>query len=158
MFDMNAYRGALGSFATGITVVTVTGLDGRPQGMTVNSFGSLSLDPPLILWCIDRTAALFDVFQQCEDFSVSVLAADQMEISNRLAVPHHHDLDGIALKRDQILAPFIDGCAAHFQCRVAGRHDGGDHVIMVGGVVGFDSNPDVEPLVYLRGDYRSLAP
>lgn len=154
--DSKAYRAALGSFATGITVVTVRGTDGIVLGMTVNSFSSVSLDPPLVLWCLDKTAALFPVIEKCDAFCVSVLSEEQEDISNRFAVAHQHDAAGLALAEGISGVPYLSESPTNFQCSLYAKHDAGDHLIIVGRVEAFGVVSDAKPLLYYKGDYKNF--
>ncbi len=133
-FDTRDFRNALGSFATGVTIITARGRDGEPVGLTVNSFASVSLDPPLVLWSQSLYAQSLQSFQEATHFVVNVLAADQVELSKRFAGAHDNrflDVEHIVPEHG---APVIAGCAAHFECRNEARYYGGDHVIFLGRV------------------------
>lgn len=154
--DSRALRDTLGHFATGITVITTLDSRGQPVGMTVNSFNSVSLEPPLVLWSIDKQALGYQAFMHCEHFAVHVLKADQQHISNLFAgsgndkfgqVHWHPGPDGL---------PRLDDSAAHLHCRVSQRIAGGDHTILLADVLEFESHGG-EPLVFHRGRYRALA-
>ncbi|MBV1886210.1 MAG: flavin reductase family protein [Parvibaculaceae bacterium] len=153
--DNKAYKEALGSFATGITVVTVRAPDGTVLGMTVNSFSSVSLDPPLVLWCLDKSAALFPIIKKCDAFCVSVLSEDQEEISNRFAVAHQHDVEGLALTEGVSGVSYLSESPTNFQCSVYAQHDAGDHLIIVGRVEAFGVSSDAKPLLYYKGSYMN---
>lgn len=149
------FRQALGRFATGITIVTAPGPDG-PVGMTVNSFASVSLDPALVLWSVDRASARFDVFSTCPHYAIHVLAEDQRALSERFAA-HTPDFDAVDWTEGQHGLPLLSGCLARFICRAEARFDGGDHVILVGRVEEATQRPG-NPLVFSGGSYRTLAP
>ena len=152
-FDRKAYRRALGNFATGVTVVTARKPGGHCVGITANSFNSVSLDPPLVLWSLDRSAFSLPSFEQAEYFVVNVLAADQVALSNRFAGRSTGDkFDGVNWREGPGGAPVLSGCAATFQCRKHFVHDGGDHVIFLGEVLDF-SDYGRPGLVYHRGAY-----
>lgn len=151
-----ALRDTLGEFATGVTVVTTLDANGQPVGMTVNSFNSVSLDPALILWSIDRSSLSYAAFTQCERYAVHVLKGDQQHVSNLFAgrgadkfgqVKWHAGAEGI---------PQLDDCAALFHCRRTQNIEGGDHTILLGEVLEFSAGGG-EPLVFHRGRYRALA-
>jgi flavin reductase (DIM6/NTAB) family NADH-FMN oxidoreductase RutF len=132
--DPRDFRNALGTFATGVTIVTARGRDGEPVGLTVNSFASVSLDPPLVLWSQSLYAQSLPAFQEASHFVVNVLAADQVELSQRFAGEHDNrflDVEHIVPDHG---APVIAGCAAHFECRNEARYYGGDHIIFLGRV------------------------
>ena len=149
-------REALGSFVTGITVVT-TRSGGEPHGLTANSFSSVSLEPPLVLFSLSRTADCFDAFEQSDAFAVNVLRSDQEDVSSRFATKDIDKWPGVGWRPGHGGCPLLDGAVATFECRVAARHEGGDHVIYVGEVVGFDHHPDAPPLAFFRGRYTGVA-
>lgn len=154
-------RRALGSFATGVTIVTARdpGDALRPAadvGLTVNSFSSVSLDPPLVQWCIARRAASFEAFGRASHYAVHVLGADQQDLSQRFATHGIDRFEGLQLERGPQELPLIPGCVSRFVCRIAERYEGGDHLILLGEVLGFETG-EASPLLYLRGQYRALA-
>jgi flavin reductase (DIM6/NTAB) family NADH-FMN oxidoreductase RutF len=133
-FDLRDFRNALGSFATGVTIVTTRGRDGEPVGLTVNSFASVSLEPPLVLWSQSLYAQSLPAFQEASHFVVNVLAADQVELATRFAGDHDNRFLDVQHIVPEHGAPVIGGCAAHFECRNEARYYGGDHIIFVGRV------------------------
>jgi flavin reductase (DIM6/NTAB) family NADH-FMN oxidoreductase RutF len=149
--DPSTFRAALARFASGVTVVTASE-DGRDVGMTVSAFSSLSLDPPLVLICIDKNASVAPVLAGCEIFAVNVLAQDQEPLSRRFALQEVDRFDGVAIKRGALGPALIEGALAHIECRVHARYPAGDHTILVGAV---DSVGVAEgnPLLYFRGRY-----
>lgn len=151
--DPREFRNALGSFATGVTIVTAVGEDGRRVGLTANSFSSVSLDPPLVLWSLARKAPSLSVFTDVSHFAINVLAEDQMALSNRFASPIEDKFEGVDWRPGLGGAPLIEGCVARFECRNHMQHDGGDHVIFVGRVDRFDYTKRA-PLLFLTGGYR----
>jgi flavin reductase (DIM6/NTAB) family NADH-FMN oxidoreductase RutF len=152
-FDRRDFRRALGQFATGVTVVTARARDGRRIGMTVNSFSSVSLDPPLVLWSLSRSAPSFQDFTSISHFAVNVLAADQHHLSRQFSTPLPDKFAGVSCHEDAGAVPILDGTTAHFVCRVVKQHDGGDHVIFLGEVETY-SYHEGEPLVFHSGRYR----
>lgn len=160
-FDSKAFRVALGGFATGVCIVTAQADDGRRVGMTINSFSSVSLDPPLVLWSIARTSQSLPVFTTVSHWAVSVLAEDQEGLSNTFARPplsaEGHRFDGVKTTAGVGGAPLIDGAIARFQCATEHLYDGGDHVIIVGRVLAFDRREGVPPLLFAQGRYGHLA-
>jgi flavin reductase (DIM6/NTAB) family NADH-FMN oxidoreductase RutF len=167
-FDTTHFRGALGQFATGVTIITTRAVDaeGRPQllGFTANSFNSVSLDPPLVLWSLARAAASLAVFLDNSHYAVNVLASDQIELSRRFGTRSSTrvaDLgarfDGIAWREGYRGAPILDGCCAWFECFNRSRYEEGDHVIFVGEVERCDFNAR-EPLVFQGGNYHMTQP
>lgn len=152
--DSLALRAALGQYATGVTVVTTLDAEGRPAGLTVNSFASVSLDPPLVLWSLAQTSACMQAFRSCEHFAVNVLAVDQFELSNRFALAGYDKFADIEWLPGLGGVPLLNGCCARFECRSQARHAGGDHVIFVGRIERF-SREDRAPLVFHGGRYCS---
>lgn len=146
-------RRALGTFATGVAVVTTRAPDGRPVGLTVNSFSSVSLSPPLVLWSLSRHSPSLAAFEQAPYYAVNVLAADQTEISTRFATPVPDKFDDLDWHTGLGDVPLLRGCVASFECRNRLRHEGGDHRIFMGEVERFDHS-DREPLVFLAGRYH----
>lgn len=155
-FDPRDFRQALGAFATGVTIVTACADDGTPVGITANSFNSVSLDPPMVLWSLARNARSLPVFERASHWNVHVLANDQEAMSNRFARAGEDKFSGLALDDCASGAPLIPGCSARFQCRTAFQYEGGDHVIFVGEVVDYDRTPR-PPLLYVTGGYALAA-
>ncbi|WP_299591440.1 flavin reductase family protein [uncultured Microbulbifer sp.] len=151
-----ALRDTLGHFATGITVVTTLDASGQPVGMTVNSFNSVSLDPALILWSIDRNSLSYSAFTECERFVVHVLKGDQQHVSNLFAGRGADKFGQVKWHQGPQNIPQLDDCAALFHCRRAQNIEGGDHTILLGEVLEFSAGGG-EPLVFHRGRYRALA-
>ena len=157
LFDSRAFRRALGNFATGVTVVTATAPDGTCAGVTANSFNSVSLDPPLILWSIDKRSSSLAVFEQASNFAVNILAADQIDLSNQFARPCDDKFEGVAVEAGIGGAPLLPDCAARFECEMHQRVEGGDHWILIGKVVRFDDFGR-SPLLYHQGAYSMVLP
>jgi flavin reductase (DIM6/NTAB) family NADH-FMN oxidoreductase RutF len=154
-FDPRDFRNALGSFATGVTVVTTCTEDGRQIGLTCNSFSSVSLKPPLILWSLSLYSPNLQAFLKAPCFAVNVLAADQIELSKQFARPRSDKFAGVAWRPGGHGVPLLDGTAATMECRNEARHYTGDHLILIGEVVRYEYR-DVEPLVFSRGRYMGL--
>ena len=153
--DSRAFRNALGCFPTGVAVVTAAGSDSH-FGITVNSFTSVSLDPPLLLWCMDRRSRRHDVFAKASGFTVSILGTDHKEVSSRLARPGEHSLDDIALIETQLGPPALADSLAIFECAVEKMVEAGDHTILLGRVLRFSCPSASAPLVFFRGKYSAL--
>lgn len=152
-FDERAYRSALGNFATGVTVVTARDAARFDVGVTANSFNSVSLSPPLVLWSLDRRTRSFPTFDQAGSFVINVLAADQVTLSRRFARrTEGGKFDGVKFSRATGGAPILAGCAAHFLCRKSFSHDGGDHQIFVGEVIEYQDHGH-PALMFYRGKY-----
>lgn len=157
LFDSRAFRRALGNFATGVTVITATAPDGTRVGVTANSFNSVSLEPPLILWSIDKRSSSLAVFEQASHFAVNILAADQIDLSNQFARPRDDKFEGVAVEPGIGGAPLLPDCAARFECEMHQRVEGGDHWILIGKVVRFDDFGR-SPLLYHQGAYSMVLP
>lgn len=155
-FDFRAFRDALGNFATGIVVITGRTGDGTPVGVTVNSFTSVSLDPPLVLFCLARTAQSLEAFERASHFAVNVLAEDQRDLSVRFSRFDISDRWAGLVPEAWDTAPVLSGCLATLECAHHALHDGGDHVILVGRVLRIVTRPG-KPLLYFRGGYAHLA-
>ena len=144
----------MGCFATGVTIVTTMTQNG-PLGMTVNSFTTVSLDPPLVLWSPARKSNRFPAFEAASHFAVHILAADQQplaEVFAKTGIEAFDDLDYTLGAGD---TPLLAGCTARFECRHSAGHDGGDHLIVVGEVVALESS-DKSPLLYHRSAYTEV--
>lgn len=153
-FDARFFRTALGRFATGVTVVTTAAPDGTPIGLTVSSFNSVSLDPPLILWSLSRRSSSLEVFEQCERYVVNVLSAEQIALARRFATGNTRErFHELPHTRTQHGVPMLDEhCAARFECRNRSRYVEGDHIIMVGEVEHCDHTTNA-PLVFHAGGF-----
>jgi 3-hydroxy-9,10-secoandrosta-1,3,5(10)-triene-9,17-dione monooxygenase reductase component len=150
--DSRALRNALGAFATGVTIVCTRNAEGQDIGITANSFNSVSLNPPMVLWSLSRMALSLPSFQQSPYFAVHVLAADQDDLSRRFATKGASKFQDLNLSRGHGNVPLIEGCSARFQCRTAFTYDAGDHIIFVGEVLAFDAY-DRPPLLFHAGRY-----
>jgi flavin reductase (DIM6/NTAB) family NADH-FMN oxidoreductase RutF len=156
--DSREFRKALGNFATGVAVVTILAEEGRPAGVTINAFTSVSLDPPLVAFCLGRSSALFDAFVKGDSFVVNILTAEQEGLSNHFASrQYQRDWNEIETTPSSVGAPALTGAATVIECRRESVLDGGDHVIMLGRVVALSCNDDTAPLLYFRGRYAALA-
>lgn len=150
--DSAALRAALGRFTTGVTVITACGPDGRTVGVTANSFNSVSMDPPLVLWSLARRSGSLPAFMAARQWAVHVLAHEQASLSTHFATPCDDKFAGIDCERAEDGTPLLSGCAARFLCRTVHQYDGGDHVILVGEVVEFE-RADSPTLVYHDSGY-----
>jgi len=152
-FDTRDLRRALGTYATGVTIITTRDGEGRLYGLTANSFASVSLDPPLVLWSLSRAAGSYPAFRDATHFGVNVLGGEHREHSLRFAHPHPDKFAGIGYALGEHGVPLIDGAAAHFECAIETRYEGGDHVIVVGRVLRYDYT--VKPtLLFCHGKYH----
>ncbi|WP_417527475.1 p-hydroxyphenylacetate 3-hydroxylase reductase component [Marinomonas shanghaiensis] len=156
-FDPKEFRRCLGNFATGVTVITAKSADGKQVGVTANSFNSVSLDPPLVLWSIVKTSSSYAVFENSDHFAVNILAADQIDLSNNFAKPSDDKFANIEILPGVGGAPLLINTAANFQCEKYQVVDGGDHWIMIGKVVEF-ANYGRAPLLYVQGSYAGAIP
>ncbi len=153
--DKNELRRVMGHFATGVTVVTTRGADGRFYGLTANAVSSLSLAPPLLLICVDKKAESYHCFEESKVFTINILSADQEELSRRFAVSGGDKFEGVSYRAGANGAPILSGVLAHIQCRIAGSFDGGDHTIYLGEAQEAETS-EGKPLLFYRGGYRSL--
>lgn len=151
-FDPRAFRNALGSFATGVAIVTTRDASGEAVGLTVNSFNSVSLNPPLVLWSLANNALSLPAFRDAEHWAVHILASDQEALSTRFATRGENKFSGLDVDTGVGGIPLLQGCAARFQCRTASRYQGGDHLIFIGEVQAFDHSEN-PPLVFHGGRY-----
>jgi flavin reductase (DIM6/NTAB) family NADH-FMN oxidoreductase RutF len=152
-FDQRDFRNALGSFGTGVTVITTRDEAGKLYGVTVSSFNSVSLSPPLILWSQSRTAPSNPVFQRAARFVVNVLAADQSELSNRFARFRDDKFAGVDYSCTEDGLPVLAGTVGHFVCHNEYQLYGGDHTIFLARVLSFEHGSDARPLLFWRGQY-----
>lgn len=150
-----AFRRACGRFATGVAIATTLDPAGTPCGLTINSFSSVSLDPPLILFCLDRTSQAVDAFSASSSFVINILDRSQRDLSQRFARRQEDRFDGLEWRRGLSGAPVLPHCLAVLECRRHAVLEGGDHLIFVGEVVSVDAR-DGDPLLYFAGRYRQL--
>jgi flavin reductase (DIM6/NTAB) family NADH-FMN oxidoreductase RutF len=151
--DPRELRNLLGKFATGVTVITTRTPDGRNVGMTANSFSSVSLDPPLVLWSISRNAPSLADYLSCGHFAINILGADQHDLSGRFARPAPDKFSGVAFKAGEAGVPLLDGVIATLVCRNVTQYEGGDHLIFLGQIEHYRHGTG-EPLVFHCGQYR----
>ncbi len=154
--DPLLYRQTCARFATGITVVTVVDGEGRPHGMTVNSFSSVSLDPPLILVSIDLRNAILGHFLSTRNFAINILAENQQHLSRQFSVPSENRFRGVDWQSGELGVPLLDGVLAHLECAVANTFEAGDHSVLIG-EVRFAAYREGRPLVYFGSSYNELA-
>ena len=150
------FRHACGRFATGVTIASVLDADGAPHGLTVNSFTSVSLDPPLILICLGHAVTCIDAFRESRHFGINVLTEEQGELSDRFARKGHDRFDGLEWYRGESGVPLLPGVLAAIECRVQQRITSGDHDIFVGEMIRAEF-AEGEPLIYFASRYRRLA-
>lgn len=157
MIDQNIFRNALGHFATGVCIVTVKPAEGEAIGMTINSFSSVSLEPPLILWSIRNDSDCFQAFSTTDTFGISVLSSQQEDFSSLYAKRGQHDMCPTHYHAGATGAPLLTDALAHFECRVWARYPGGDHQIIVGEVQQLHPPCEGEPLLFHQGRYARIA-
>lgn len=156
-FDDRQFRNGLGRFATGVAIVT-TQVDGIRLGATINSFNSVSLSPPLVLFSLAKSALSLRQWRAAKSYAVHILGEGQIELSNRFASPHEAKWRDLPELTTSTGAPLLPNWLACFDCRPHKTHDGGDHVIFVGQVVALSvrAGEDMRPLLFYSGRYRSL--
>jgi flavin reductase (DIM6/NTAB) family NADH-FMN oxidoreductase RutF len=158
-FTAREFRDALGLFPTGVAIVTTVDAQGQPAGITVNSFTSVSLEPPLILVSIARTSRNFDLFNVASHFAVNLLREEQRQISSAFASPTADRFGVVRHRPGHRNVPLIETHLVAFECETYARYEGGDHVLLLGKVLQLSLNPDLppKPLLYFRGQYRELS-
>jgi flavin reductase (DIM6/NTAB) family NADH-FMN oxidoreductase RutF len=157
--DSRLFRDVMGTFASGVTVVTLS-VGGVARGMTANAFLSLSLDPPLVIVCVQETGTMHPLFEEADAFGVNVLTADQRAISDLFAKHGEPDkpMGGFEYRTGELGVPLLSGALGFAECRITQRLPGGDHTIVVGQAtnVAFERE-DAEPLLFYRGRYREIS-
>lgn len=151
-FDAREFRNTLSTFTTGVTIITTRAPDGTPIGLTANSFNSVSLDPPMVLWSLAKTSRNLAAFDAAEHWAVHILSVEQDGLSNRFARSGEDKFAGVETQEGVGGIPLLSGCSARLQCKTSFKYEGGDHLIFVGEVLDFDRN-DVPPLVFHAGKY-----
>ena len=157
-FSALEFRQALSAFATGVTIVTARDASGAFVGLTANSFNSVSLDPPLVLWSLSRRAGSMPIFSSGSHYAIHILAADQVDLAQRFATKDIDRFAGIAWKEGAGGVPLLDGAAARFECFNRSRYEEGDHVIFVGEVERCEHREGAQPLLYHGGRYYTELP
>lgn len=150
------FRAALSNFASGVTVVTTTDAGGKMHGITVSAFCSVSLEPPMVLICIEKTTASHYAFEESEIFVVNILEESQADVSAHFASPYMDKFDGVDYKLGSLGAPILNGAIVNLECRLRHSLNGGDHSIFVGEVDNTIFRIG-RPLLYFNGNYRTLA-
>jgi flavin reductase (DIM6/NTAB) family NADH-FMN oxidoreductase RutF len=154
--DPRRFREVCGQYATGVAVVTATGGQGRQIGVTVNSFTSVSLEPPLVQFSLDRKASVFPIFTTTDHFVINVLSTGQRQLSSRFAL-RSDGFEEVTVAVGVYGCPVIGGCLANIECEKYAVYDGGDHVIILGRVMELHCAPANEPLLFFRGSYGTFA-
>lgn len=151
-FDKKTLRSALGTFGTGVTIVTCTAHDKAPIGLTANSFNSVSLEPAIVLWSLQKTSPSLSAFDACGRFVINVLALDQIELSRRFSSAIPDKFNGVDHRPGIEGLPVLGGCAAIFECKTIQRLEVGDHVLFLGQIEAF-THQDQATLLYVQGQY-----
>ena len=157
-FSTPDFRAALGMFATGVTIVTARRPDGSLVGLTANSFNSVSLDPPLVLWSLSRNAGSMPVFERGSHYAINILAAEQHVLAERFASKTVDRFADVAFREGAGGAPVLEGAAAVFECFNRSQYEEGDHVIFVGEVERCTWRPGLPPLIFHGGRYFTELP
>lgn len=157
LFDSRAFRHALGHFPTGVAIVTTRTPEGRPVGLTINSFSSLSLEPPLIMWSLANQSPSLNVFENCNYFAINVISQAQVDAALGFANPKIEDKFALVSHMDgEEGVPLLDNCVATFVCKNYRQHEGGDHTLFIGRVVRHSTITEHEPAVFHRGQFTRL--
>lgn len=151
-----ALRNTLGSFATGVTVVSTCNAGGQPTGITINSFSSVSLDPPLILWSLSNGSPSLDTFLRAQHYAVNILAEEQEWLSNHFAARTENPFSPVEVTSGLGGIPLLTGCLAWFECTHEAHYPGGDHLVFVGRILRFTQGKMANPLIFHGGRYRRL--
>ena len=154
--DQQEFRSVMGHFATGVTVITTLDDKGSFLGLTANALCSVSLSPPLLLCCIDKSAECHPAFSSSKVFVVNVLSTEQEVLSRKFAKSGADKFQGVGYRIERTGAPVLDGSLAHLECEVRQEFDAGDHTIYLGEPVDMSMDKETEPLLYFRGGYRNL--
>ncbi|AKJ26760.1 flavin reductase family protein [Caldimonas brevitalea] len=157
-FSLPEFRQALGMFATGVTVVTARDADGRLVGLTANSFNSVSLAPPLVLWSLSKRAGSMPVFASGRHYAINILSADQRSLAEQFATKDIDRWAGVAFREGVAGAPVLEGAVAVFECFNRSRYEEGDHVIFVGEVERCERQVGATPLIFHGGRYFTELP
>lgn len=156
-FEQRDLRHTLGAFVTGVTVITTRDRMGKAHGLTANSFNTVSLEPPLILWSLSKQAGSYAAFQSADEFAISILAEEQIEVSRRFASPSNDKFEGVAVNEGFCGLPVIEDSCAWLHCRSVSRFDGGDHTIYIGEILKL-ARGDQRPLAFGGGQYLLARP
>ena len=153
--DPRELRNVFGAFATGVTIITTKDTAGKPFGLTANSYTSLSLDPPLVLVCVDKKVDCYACFDQSKVFVVNILSEGQDQLSTRFATKGIEKFEGVAVRPGNLGVPLLEGAVAHIECTLVSAYEGGDHTIYVGEVQTAAASGD-RPLLFFKGKYNRL--
>ncbi|MBI3756362.1 MAG: flavin reductase family protein [Deltaproteobacteria bacterium] len=153
--EVRELRNVMGNFATGVTIITTKDATGKPFGLTANAFSSLSLDPPLLLICVDKKVDCYACFDDSKVFAVNFLSEGQDQLSTRFATKGIEKFEGVPYKLGELGVALLDGAMAHIECKVANAYEGGDHMIYIGEIQNATVLSD-QPLLFFRGKYFKL--
>src|SRR5215204_4517136 len=153
--DPRELRNVMGHFATGVTIITTKDIFGKPFGLTANAFSSLSLDPPLVLICVDKKVDCYACFDQSKVFVVNILSEGQDQLSTRFATKGIEKFEGVAVRQGTLGVPLLEGAVAHIECTLTSAYEGGDHTIYVGEIQSVAASGD-RPLLFFKGKYSRL--
>ncbi len=154
--EAREFRNALGRFATGVCVITTVSDSGEPLGLTANSFSSVSLDPPLVLWSLQNNSEVFDIYSRARHYVINVLEHSQVELSGRYARKGDHRLAAEHFSKGVNGAPVVDGALVSFECELHTVYEGGDHLIILGRVGHVHTREGGEPLLFYTGAYWAV--
>lgn len=157
-FSKRELRDALGMFATGVTIITSCTRDQELLGVTCNSFNSVSLDPPMVLFSLSRQAHSLNKFESCDFFAVNILSDNQRSLSDRFAQPSPEKWKGVDHHTGVTQCPLFPDSLSTFECYTRFHYDGGDHVIFVGEAFSMEVGEPAAPLLYYQGGYRQMTP
>jgi flavin reductase (DIM6/NTAB) family NADH-FMN oxidoreductase RutF len=157
-FSTQAFRAALGTFATGVTIVTARDASGRGVGLTANSFNSVSLSPPLVLWSLARSAGSMPAFARGSHYAINILGADQRDLAERFSSKGADRFAGVAFREGASGAPILEGACAVFECFNRSQYEEGDHIIFVGEVERCEQREGSQPLIFHGGRYFTELP
>ena len=155
MDDLKEFRHCLGKFATGVTIVTCSDGDGKPCGITANSFNSVSLEPPLVLWSIAKVSDSLNAYLEAQHFAINILTNDQRDLSHHFAQSKHTLFDGVEMSNNENGVPLFPNTLGRLECSTVQIHEAGDHFIIIGRVESFEARKG-EPLLFYNGDYAAL--
>lgn len=155
-FDSKKLRKIFGQYPTGVTIITTVDSSGKPVGMTANSFASVSLSPPMVLWSVDKGGNTHDAYTESLHFCVHILSEDQEDLSNRFAGAETDRFREMNWSEGVLGSPLLTECSCRIECEKVAVYPGGDHSIIIGRVVNVDSNESQRPLLFHQGRYRSF--
>jgi len=153
--DARELRNVMGHFATGVTIITTKDVSGKPFGLTANAFSSLSLDPPLLLICVDKKVDCYACFEESKVFGVNFLSEGQDQLSTRFATKGIEKFEGVSYKLGELGVALLDGAVAHLECKLINAYEGGDHTIYIGEIHSAAVLTD-RPLLFFKGKYYQL--